>query len=75
MAKISLQMSYTLDFVNKTVSFGKIDARIDEIDLDEDVKEQLKSFDSSMDDVTNHLRTYLKSKVSNLLKPDEKSKV
>lgn len=72
MAKISIGMSFTIDYVNKLVQFAKIDGRIDDIDLDADIDGQLQNFDKAIDKASKKLSGFLKEKVkSSLIKKDE----
>jgi hypothetical protein len=63
MAKISIEMSYTLDYTNKIISFGKITAKVEEIDLDKDAEEQLANYEKTMEAASTQVHKYLKGKV------------
>lgn len=62
MAKTSVHMSLTLDMVNKRVQFAKIDAGIEDIDLDEDFGVQIGNFDKAFDAACSMLGKKLKEK-------------
>ena len=64
MAKLSVGLSYTINFVDRTVQYGKIEARIDDIDLDVDnPDEQLSNFDESFDKVCQKLKEGLARRI------------
>jgi len=71
MAKVSLEMSYTLDNINKVISFAKLTARIDELDLDEDEDKQLKNLDKTLEKASSHLASYLRAKADKAFKKAE----
>jgi hypothetical protein len=75
MAKISLEMSYTLDYTNKIISFGKITAKVEEIDLDKDAEEQLANFDKTMEATSVQVHKYLKGKVMKVFEKKSASNV
>lgn len=49
MAKVSIGMSCTINYESNSIQFAKIDARIDELDLEEEVDGQLGNFDEVVD--------------------------
>jgi len=73
MAKISLDISYTIDFYNRAISFGKIDAKISDLDLEEDIEKQLKNYNTAMELASGHITDYLKSKVNKTLAKKEEN--
>ena len=64
MATISVHMSYTIDYVNQFISFGKIDAQLDGIDLDGDIDEQLKNTPVALDKTSIYVANFLRAKVN-----------
>ena len=72
MAKISVQMSYTIDYINKAISFGKIDARLDELDLDADIDEQLENCEEVLEKSSDKLALFLKGKVNKVFNKEKK---
>ena len=67
MPKISVGMSFTVNNIDKVIQYGKIDARIDDIDLEIPLDSQLENFEKVTDVVFDRLRKILFDRVNRSL--------
>jgi len=63
MAKISIGASVTVNFSRKSIEFMKLDARIEDIDLEIPIDIQLHTLDEKFDYAYGSLRKQLNSKI------------
>jgi len=63
MAKISVGMSFTINNFTKAIDYAKIDARVDDLDLEQDIDSQLANFDDAIENTYTKLKTSLKDKI------------
>ena len=70
-------MSYTIDYVNKIISYGKIDAQLDDVDLDADIDQQIENAPIALEKASVKVAGLLKTKVDKVFnrqpKPEVKS--
>ncbi len=64
MAKISMKMSFTINFISREIEFSKVEAEISDVDLEQDFDAQLGNFDV----VSNKVYILLKNKLAQKIK-------
>lgn len=68
MAKLSASMSVTVNYVEKYVEYSKIELKIDDLDLEQDIDSQLQNFDGAASSAYKKLASNLKNRVLDMAK-------
>ena len=63
MANISCGLSFTINLSSNQLEFAKIDAHINDVDLEQDLDLQLGKFDEVMDKAFEMLKMKMRTKV------------
>ena len=67
MPKVSVGMSFTVNNIDKVIQYGKIDARIDDVDLEIPLDAQLGNLEEVTDAVFGRIRVILLERVNRSL--------
>lgn len=63
MAKVSVGLSFTINFTSGEIEYAKIDARIEDVDLEQPIDVELGNFDEVSDKAFKMLKKKIKSKI------------